>query len=137
MYDIKADYMRNHFNSFLLSFFPLPTSRTPVSRLNSVGKSLGKIFGKFLIKTRQILQECEISKYYLKPLWLCSKRDIQIFYLQSQKKWNTRARNLKKRNINKVRDIEKEKEPSKRKNIEPTVREKAKFILKCIAVQWV
>ena len=54
MYNIKIDYMRNHFN-FLTG---------------------GKIFTKIKKKKmkRQTLQNCEISKNYLRPLWYRSQR---------------------------------------------------------------
>ena len=75
MYNIKIDYMRNHFNFFLIIFFYLPTRRTQVSRLNSCQvENLSEIFfGKYLIM-RQILQTCEISKHHLKPLRLGSQK---------------------------------------------------------------
>ena len=53
MYNIKIDYMKNHFN-FLTG---------------------GKIFTKIKKKMkRQTLQNCEISKNYLRPLWYDSQR---------------------------------------------------------------
>ena len=54
MYNIKIDYMRNHFN-FLTG-----------------GKILTKIKKKK--KKLQTLQNCEISKNYLRPLWYGSQR---------------------------------------------------------------
>ena len=45
MYNIKIDYMRNYF-SFLVKFFYLPTSGTPVCQLNSW--QVGNFLEKFL-----------------------------------------------------------------------------------------
>ena len=68
MYNIKIDYMRNHLNFFLLNSF----TKFPAKFLTG-GIIFEKLFGKYLI-IREILQTCEISKNYLKPLWRGSQR---------------------------------------------------------------
>ena len=68
MYNIKIDYMRNHFNFFcyvLLLTYQLDTYVQ--AKFLTGGKFFRNIFRKYLI-IRQILQTCEISKKYLKPL---------------------------------------------------------------------
>ena len=69
--NIKIDYVRNHFKFFFLLTY-LRDTCVPAKFLTG-GKSFGKTFGKHLIVS-EILQICEISKNYLKQLWLDNKR---------------------------------------------------------------
>ena len=70
MYNIKIDYRRIRFNFFVKLFYFY------LFKFLTSGKFFGNIVGKYLI-IRQILQTCEISKNYLKPLCVGSQRDVR------------------------------------------------------------
>ena len=76
MCNVKIDYMGNHFNFFYYIFLLTYQRDICVPAKFLTGgklKFFGKVFIKYLI-IHQILQTCEISKNYPKPLLRGSQR---------------------------------------------------------------